>query len=113
MIKLDTLQEICSGLSWAYQINPLKEDFVVDVTLPFPFYQALQNEIIGKVTNSGMLVNESNIDIKQPMKFTKLVLPTGVRVNIKESKELIEIKVVKKQKPDANQLLLPFNAERN
>ena len=112
MIKLNTLQEICSGLAWANESNPLKDEFEVDVTLPFPFYEALQQELLSTL-NANPVVVTGGVDLNQPMKFTKVVLPNGVRMNIKSGKEGIVIQPVKKQKTDASQLLLPFNAERN
>lgn len=111
MIKLDTLQEICSGLAWATGINPLKDEFEVDVTLPFPFYEGLQRELLQKVHESPVVSNPANVQM--PMKFSKVSFPNGILLNIKEGKEGIVIQQVKKQKPNASQLLLPFNAERN
>lgn len=109
MISLDTLQEICSGFAWANHVNPLKDNFEVDVTLPFPFFEALQRDVMETIKKNQVVAGD-NVDMKAPMRFSKFRFPNGIGMNVKEGKDGIIIEV---KKPIVNpaQLLFPFNSE--
>lgn len=76
MIKFEQLCSIATGLAWANNSKPLDEQFEVNVILPFPFYEAIQNEIIEKM-RSLPIAQGGQPDLEE-MRFTKVVFPTGV-----------------------------------
>lgn len=78
MITVDQISSICSAMAWAEKVVPYKpdQDFEVNVTLPFPFYEALQEEI------NQMMMKAGAGPEQQPMRFIKLNFPTGVIAHI-------------------------------
>lgn len=78
MITIDQISSICSAMAWADSVIPYKpgQEYEVNLTLPFPFYEALQEEI------NRMMMTAGAGPEQQPMRFIKLNFPTGVTVHI-------------------------------
>jgi hypothetical protein len=108
MITLNDLTRICAGFAWAKNINTYEQPFEVDVTLPFPFHQALLHEI-------GKEVSKNNPQITEILQLDKLSLPNGTIISLFKGKDDTIIISPKRQQviPVNSQLLLPFNSERN
>lgn len=118
MITLETISTIVTGMAWAEKRDLFqKTDFTVNVTLPFPFYDALQRELYNNYNSKSFIVSEIPLGLPyEQLKFTKLRFANGMQANIMKGDDKIIFEVAPKAKvipmnPD-NGYLKPFGGDR-
>lgn len=119
MITFDAINSIAEGMAWAADIRPSITDFHIDLTLPFPFYEALQKDLAERaMTLHGSMPDPATYPIEL-MRFIHITLPSGIQIHLKKGERSIifertPAKVIPiTQKSPGGQLLFPFTGTLN
>ena len=115
MLTLDVITSVAEGMAWAADVRPATTGFNIDITLPFPFYEALQRELMAQAAEMTIERRDPYSIPMDMMRILDVTLPSGIIIHLKKGDRAIifertpaKVIPITKQQP-GSQLLFPFH----